>query len=288
VSGDWDIAFGYEGSDYTHDMTLVEASDGSLTGSGGYPSGGPLTYEWALTSGDVAGDAIAFTADYTVGADAVTPLTTLMVEGVIAQDGSMSGTWSDNYQGGVREGTWVSTSGQAVALGELNAEDFGVVDYDTGLGMLTGYTAGFGLTDATFEDVQSVVVELYSGDTLLQTNTATSKVGDEITGSQISSPFDVFGTFDYVTDGYWVNVREAEYGQTLIPTRVVATVTLENGLVVTAENTNLTGDPSSIFPDVVVPTTPTNKDQCKNGGWMNFTNPSFKNQGLCVSYVNAL
>ena len=32
---------------------------------------------------------------------------------------------------------------------------------------------------------------------------------------------------------------------------------------------------------------PTNKDLCKNGGWKSFNNPSFKNQGDCVSYVNA-
>ena len=33
---------------------------------------------------------------------------------------------------------------------------------------------------------------------------------------------------------------------------------------------------------------PTNKDQCKNGGWQTFTNPTFSNQGDCVSYVNHL
>jgi hypothetical protein len=30
---------------------------------------------------------------------------------------------------------------------------------------------------------------------------------------------------------------------------------------------------------------PTSKAQCKKGGWKNFSNPSFKNQGQCVSYV---
>lgn len=30
---------------------------------------------------------------------------------------------------------------------------------------------------------------------------------------------------------------------------------------------------------------PLSKDACKNGGWMNFQDPSFKNQGQCVSYV---
>jgi hypothetical protein len=32
--------------------------------------------------------------------------------------------------------------------------------------------------------------------------------------------------------------------------------------------------------------TPTSKDQCKNGGWMNFNTPVFKNQGDCVRYAN--
>jgi hypothetical protein len=31
--------------------------------------------------------------------------------------------------------------------------------------------------------------------------------------------------------------------------------------------------------------TPTAKAQCKKGGWKSFNNPSFKNQGQCVSYV---
>ncbi len=30
---------------------------------------------------------------------------------------------------------------------------------------------------------------------------------------------------------------------------------------------------------------PTNKDQCKGDGWKSFNNPSFANQGACVSYV---
>jgi hypothetical protein len=33
------------------------------------------------------------------------------------------------------------------------------------------------------------------------------------------------------------------------------------------------------------PTRPTNKNQCKNGGWMNWT-PRFKNQGDCIQFVN--
>lgn len=33
-------------------------------------------------------------------------------------------------------------------------------------------------------------------------------------------------------------------------------------------------------------TPPSDKDQCKNGGWESFNNPSFTNQGQCVSYTN--
>jgi len=31
--------------------------------------------------------------------------------------------------------------------------------------------------------------------------------------------------------------------------------------------------------------TPTSVEQCRNDGWRTFTNPRFKNQGDCVSYV---
>lgn len=413
TTGNYVITFEFEGSPFSHDMSLTQTG-GNLTGTGGYPSGGPHTYEWALTSGTVSGDTIDFTADYTMGADAVTPLTTLHVVGTIAVDGTMSGTWSDNYQGGSRSGTWTTTSGLATSS-SLAAEDFGVVDYDTGLGQLRGYTAGFGLTGAQLADIDSVVVQLYNGATLLQTNTGTAQIAT-LAGSQFSSPFDVSGDFDYVTDGYWTNVRESQYGQSVPATRVVATVTLTDGQVLTAENTALTGDPTTIYPptatdadlsvtksvsdstpdvaqsitytitvmnhgpatatnvvvtdvlpaeltfvssvpsqgsydsgtglwtvgtlsdeasatltitatvdagtegdtvtntasadgteadlvsannsdsesvtvngDVTPPAdAPTAKDECKNGGWMTFTNPSFKNQGECVAYVEHL
>ena len=39
--------------------------------------------------------------------------------------------------------------------------------------------------------------------------------------------------------------------------------------------------------DFEVGRSPGTKDDCKNGGWMTFDDPSFRNQGECVSYVNA-
>ena len=38
-------------------------------------------------------------------------------------------------------------------------------------------------------------------------------------------------------------------------------------------------------PPPLPPSGPTDKDQCKKNGWKTFTNPSFKNQGDCVSFV---
>jgi hypothetical protein len=40
-------------------------------------------------------------------------------------------------------------------------------------------------------------------------------------------------------------------------------------------------------PTIVLIGPPTNKDQCKKGGWALFNNPVFKNQGDCVSYVSS-
>ena len=141
------------------------------------------------------------------------------------------------------DGTWYPGAEQTVTIATLSAQDFGVMNVSG----VAGYTAGFGLTSADFTGATSVVTQLYSGTTLLQTDTALNLAG--FAGfTQFSSPFDVFGTFNYPTDGYWTNAREAEYGQTLIPNKVVATVTLADGQVVTAENGNLTGDPTTIFP----------------------------------------
>lgn len=58
-----------------------------------------------------------------------------------------------------------------------------------------------------------------------------------------------------------------------------APATLGNGFLF--DNLSLSSGP--IPPVLVGP--PTNKDECKKDGWMTFNNPTFKNQGACVSYV---
>lgn len=52
---------------------------------------------------------------------------------------------------------------------------------------------------------------------------------------------------------------------------------LDNGVVTTT-----TGVTTYDFEPTL---TPTSKDECKNGGWIQFNAPSFKNQGQCVAFV---
>ena len=242
----WNVVGTYQwlvAGTYAHDLVITTQNpDGTFSGTGGYPAGSsPYTAPDQTTeviTGQVIGDTITLTTTYN---GPYNPGYTVTATGTIAPDGSMSGT--SPFE-------WHTTSGNAVALpllGTLSAEDFGVMNVSG----VQGYTAGFGLTDATFVGIQSMVTQLYASTTLLQTDTlnvGAAIVSSTITGTQISSPFDVCGTFNYVTDKYWTNVRGVEYGQTLVPTKVVATATLANGKVVTAENDNLTGDPTTICP----------------------------------------
>jgi hypothetical protein len=57
-------------------------------------------------------------------------------------------------------------------------------------------------------------------------------------------------------------------------------------------NRGATWTPLSVFGSTDLPfktyvlQAPTSKQQCKKGGWKRFTNPSFKNEGQCVKFVN--
>lgn len=104
ITGSYTITFDYLGSLYPHHATLTQTGT-SVTGSGGYPVGGPDAYSWNAT-GTVTGNTVNLTANYTLGA----PGTVMTMTGTIASDGSMSGTWQDNF-GGVRTGTWSTPAG---------------------------------------------------------------------------------------------------------------------------------------------------------------------------------
>jgi YVTN family beta-propeller protein len=60
--------------------------------------------------------------------------------------------------------------------------------------------------------------------------------------------------------------------------------------IITTTNTVVATIPAGLQPVAMAFSVrtqgPTDKDQCKNGGWATFTNPSFSNEGQCVSFVN--
>ena len=239
----------------TDPATSVTATDATLNGTNGDTAGSGSSFWISTSTFDTSSPTIPAgvysTADFgAIAADAafMAPLSSIAnILPVTPGTTYYVAAWSNV------DGTWIPGAvmhfvTSALTLpGALAAQDFGTMNVSN----VNGYTAGFGLTDATLAGATSVVVRLYSGTTLLQTNTATTKLGTDFpTATSFSSPFDVYGTFNYATDGYWNNVRAAEYGQTLIPTSVTATVTLANGKVVTATNSTMTGDP------IVAPTTP--------------------------------
>jgi len=111
ANGVYTVDFEYLGSHYVHDATIAgQDSLGNFTTNGGYPAGGPYTFAWNGT-GTEQGNAVTFAVDYTVGA----PGTHMDMTGTVASDGSMSGTWTDNY-GGSRSGTWTTASGHATPI----------------------------------------------------------------------------------------------------------------------------------------------------------------------------
>ena len=80
--------------------------------SGTSITGGTLVHPgWPkdIDSGSVIGNAISIVAHYTADVTAI-----LTLDGTIAPDGSMSGTWLDTWGALNRTGTWSSTSGAAV------------------------------------------------------------------------------------------------------------------------------------------------------------------------------
>lgn len=98
---------------YTHGATLTQNGQ-TITGvGGGYPVAGPQSYTWHVTAGSVVGNAFSLTWEYDSGPDADGAVAQL--SGTIAPNGSIAGTWTDNYPppGGSRAGTFTAPTGSA-------------------------------------------------------------------------------------------------------------------------------------------------------------------------------
>ena len=111
VSGNWVFNF-LEGATVvsTYNVTLAQTGT-ALTGTGEYPTSGPIVYGWTITGAVTNG--IDFTATYTTTPTLGYP-GPVTLSGTIAPDGTMSGNWSQASPAG--SGTWQTTSGQATQI----------------------------------------------------------------------------------------------------------------------------------------------------------------------------
>lgn len=105
--GDWALQFVWEEpfeATYDHGMTIdMQNADGTFSGTGGYPLGGPYSKTWTV-SGDVTGNSVSMTITYDLPSTYVATLS-----GTVAADGnSMSGTFSGTGPNWP-SGTWTAT-----------------------------------------------------------------------------------------------------------------------------------------------------------------------------------
>lgn len=110
IAGDWVLTFVYGGI-WMHDIHIVTMNpDGTFSGTGGYPAGGPYTTTETIT-GSIVGDNISIHSVYDGSSyyyDAI---------GTIAPDGSMSGTLTTSAE---QVGPWSVPAGAAVCTADMN------------------------------------------------------------------------------------------------------------------------------------------------------------------------
>jgi|GEM_PF-6827840 hypothetical protein len=310
VTGSYVVNMEYLGINYAHDMSLTQDSSGNLTGNGGSPSGANV-YKWALTSGTVSGNSIDFLANYTATADAVTPQTVLHVTGTIASDGKISGTWSDNYQGGSRSGSLSTVSGAAVALRTLT-----VVKAGNGSGTITSSPAGINCgadCSKSFDNNASVTLTATSaaGSSFAGWSGDCTGTGSCVLAMSANKAVTATFTLNVVPITFSISASAGVNGIISPSGSVIVNSGSSQAFTITANSgfhvKNVLVDGSSVgavatftFSNVIANHTiaasfeadtvsnggPKSKDDCKEGGWAKFTNPSFRNQGLCVASVN--
>lgn len=376
VTGNYVVTFTL-GGDFAHDVSLTQDAAGNVTGTGGFPAGGPHTSTWHVTSGTVSGNDLSLTILYDTG----TPGVVMHMTGTIASDGSLSGAWDDNAGGTVRNGTWTTTQ-KVKALHTITAtagangviSPLGITKVTAGNNQAYTITpnAGFQVAvltidgavvpdavghtftavtanhtiDVTFEAIPVVthVVTATAG-----ANGAISPLGSVNVVHGANQTFTItpnsnFRVANLTVDGVIVAdattytftnvIVNHTIDVTFEPIPPVTTFTITasagaNGAIsptggvtvqsganqtftftpnagfriheVRVNGSNVATSTSFTFTNVtanhtivvsfednrITPNTnvPTEKDQCKNGGWMRFTNPTFKNQGQCVNFV---
>ena len=255
---------------YSHTMniTSMNLETGDFSGTGFYNA--DHSYTWNV-SGKVTGSDVSFKIVYT-GSNAGY---TVDVIGTIKSDGSMFGNANSSYQ----TFSWLTTSGTAKfnryakITSPLEGEEVsGTVSFDATL------------NDKDKND--SVQWAIRKGTCAANTGTVWGNVDGH------NDPY----TWDHTYFHSSVNVslwEPGDYCFVFNPTESTGDLAIRETRwfkVVIWGCTDSKADnydPAATKDDGSCLYTPTDKDQCKKDGWKLFNNPTFKNQGDCVSYVQS-
>jgi len=206
----------------------VQVDAGDVTPTGFTAAGTGETIAWASS----------------VPAKATVDATTGVITPVEAGDTTISYAVVDTATGAVVVKGSVAVTVQAAPI--VRVPGFTVLN---NFHHVIGYDVDLRLVNAKVSDVQTITITLYNGSatgTALGIVTSTGKLKTDYPNlSYLSAPFDVLGTFNYGTDGYWT-YNGWQGNTSIIPDTAVVTVTFTNGLVKTGASTKLTGN-TSIF-----------------------------------------
>src|SRR5579884_3568800 len=97
-----------------------------------------------------------------------------------------------------------------------------------------------------------------------------------------SPRFNVFTSNGTVTYTFTAATLAAAGQQVPTPTGTISSAEVLIDVQGSADLTNITFNGVAQAPKAAKPRT---KAQCRDGGWKTFTNPSFRNQGQCVAFV---
>jgi hypothetical protein len=122
-------------TEYVHHVSLTQNGQ-TVGGQGGYPLTGGDQYHWNVTSGSLVGSALSLTVVYDLGATG----TVMHIAGTVGADGSITGTWDDNF-GGTRTGTFTAPAGSATPVTTYCGKGTAYYSDASGLWYLVSVTA---------------------------------------------------------------------------------------------------------------------------------------------------
>ncbi|MFA6269939.1 MAG: hypothetical protein WC657_01900 [Candidatus Paceibacterota bacterium] len=282
---------------YSKTMTLSQDSSGNLTGTG---SNIPAGQTWNI-NGNVSGDSINFSATY----DAPMAGYVATFVGTISPSGTMNGTWSDVTYGD--SGPWSTTNGVATAIVPpvVTICPTGTTKNPVALETVTVNSAIMtGSNSTSLTAGQSYILNV-SGtwgnrgwelvDAKYTTGNGWSTYFDAPAGGYPTSLLDLQLNNEFIDWGPYSSSHNYEITYTPVANGPVNFRVFDGNVTTNTPDAGWYGDNVgnllvniySCVPNMPPTTTPTNKDQCKKDGWKTFNNPVFKNQGQCVSYVQA-